>query len=83
MDKVPICILEVKEGRKKEREVRLKQGEEKKKKIEKIFKNSFKKFIKRNRSKEKVSNYICTSLHDHTGHFVHLLTEASNEGSMY
>ena len=30
MDKVSICILEVKEGRKEEREVRLKQGEEKK-----------------------------------------------------
>ena len=30
MDKVPICILEVKERRKEEREVRLKQGEEKK-----------------------------------------------------
>ena len=30
MDKVSICILDVKEGRKEERKIRLKQGEEKK-----------------------------------------------------
>ena len=30
MDKVSICILDVKEGRKEERKVRLKQGGEKK-----------------------------------------------------
>ena len=30
MDKVSICILDVKEGRKEGRKVRLKQGEEKK-----------------------------------------------------
>ena len=31
----------------------------------------------------KVSNYIYTSLHDHAGHFIHLLMEVSNEGSIY
>ena len=37
MDKVPICILEVKERRKEEREVRLKQGEEKKRRKSKKY----------------------------------------------
>ena len=83
MDKVPIHVMDVKEGRKEERKVRLKQDEEKKRrKSKKMLKNLFKIFIKRKRSK-KVSNYICTSLHDCAGQFVHLLMEVSNEGSMY
>ena len=83
MDKVPIHVMDVKEGRKEERKVRLKQDEEKKRrKSKKMLKNLFKIFIKRKRSK-KVSNYICTSLHDHASHFIYLLMEVSNEGSMY
>ena len=31
MDKVPMCVMDVKEGRKEERKVTLKQGKEKKK----------------------------------------------------
>ena len=30
MDKVPMCVIDVKEGRKEERKVTLKKGEEKK-----------------------------------------------------
>ena len=30
MDKVPMCVMDVKEGRKEERKVTLKQGQEKK-----------------------------------------------------
>ena len=55
----------------------------KRKKIEKKLKNSFKKFNEGERCKRKVSNYIYTTMHDHAGHFVHLLTEVSIVGSMY
>ena len=55
----------------------------KRKKIEKMLKNSFKKFIEGKGSMGKVSNYIYTTMHDHAGHFVDLLTEVSIVGSMY
>ena len=62
----------------------MKQGKEKeRKKIEKMLKNSFKIFNEVERNIGKVSNYIYTTMHDHAGHFVHLLTEVSIVGSMY
>ena len=64
--------------------VTMKQGQEKKEKEnQKNLKNSFKIFNEGERNMGKVSNYIYTSLHDHAGHFIHLLMEVSNEGSIY
>ena len=53
------------------------------KKIEKMLKNSFKIFDEVERNIGKGSNYIYTTMHDHAGHFVHLLMEVSIVGSMY
>ena len=39
MDKVPMCVIDVKEGRKEERKVTLKKGEEKKEENRKNVKN--------------------------------------------
>ena len=73
--------MDAKKGTKKGKKVRMKK--KKRKKTEKMLKNSFKIFNEVERSMGKVSYYIYTSLHDHSGHFVHLLTEVSNEGSIY
>ena len=78
--------MDAKKGKKKGKKVRMKENEEKKRKktrTEKMLKNSFKIFNEVERNMGKISNYIYTSLHDHASHFIHLLTEVSNEGSIY